>query len=340
MPDPNRANLLWQMVLDVFAGRYQHVFKVFIKREPHTKAKASEGRWRMIMASSLPVQVAWHMTIGHQENKFLKTYKNPLMHSLVYFGGGWKLFNRFSQQHGLEWCADKSGWDWNSPHWVYKLCKELRLRLENNATDEWVRVLDLLYSDSYEQSKVILSTGTVLQQEDPGLMKSGTVPTISDNGIAQVALHVLAERRLRAKPTMLVATGDDTFQQKPADPESYVYTLQRAGCIVKEYGEGRDFMGFEISSNGIRPKYLTKHLINLKMQRREFLAETLEGYLRIYAHCREHFDFFRNIAKRMGISVPSRQYFHYFMDNPEALEPYYVQRPSFADRVVSVGVVD
>lgn len=338
-PDKNRANALWAMVNDVFEGRYNHVFKTFIKQEPHTKAKADENRWRLIMMCSLPVQVAWHMTVGHLEDKFLKTYFSPLMHGLVYFGGGWSRFRDFYRNKGLNWCADKSGWDWNSPGWVYLVCRELRKRLTHQATEDWRQTLDLLYDDAYVYSRVMLPDGTILQQSDSGLMKSGLVVTISDNGIAQVALHVLAEKHLGSRRTMLVATGDDTFQQTPSDEEGYVRALQRGGCIVKEYGPGHDFMGFEISSSGFRPKYLAKHVETLKLQKDMYLAETLEGYMRIYVHDELKFSFWSEVARNLGFSMPSRAYFLYFADNPDALEQYSgLARPSFGDRDVGGGV--
>lgn len=338
-PDPIRSDCLWIMVQDVMAGKYDHHFKVFVKHEPHSRAKALEGRWRLIMASSLPVQVAWHMTIRHLEISFLRLYKQPLMHGLVYFGGGWKTFRNFFLSNRLDWCADKSGWDWNSPLWVYKVCKELRKRLTNAATDEWSKVLDLLYEDAFEKSKVVLVDGTILQQELGGLMKSGLVSTISDNGIAQIALHVLAEYKCGLPRTKIVATGDDTFQQQPVDEEIYIAQLQRLGCIVKEYGKGQDFMGFEITTAGLFPKYLNKHLVNLSIQKEEFLSETIEGYLRIYAHSEVHFDFFRAVAQKLGLDLPSRSYFLYFLNHPGALEIWTIPRPSFGDRVESKGVV-
>lgn len=338
-PDPNRANALWSMVQDVFEGRYNHLYKVFIKAEPHPKAKADENRWRLIMMSSLPVQVAWHMTVGHLEDKFLQVYYSPLMHGLVYFGGGWSRFRDYYRNKSLDWCADKSGWDWNSPGWVYHVCRELRKRLTRGATQRWERVLDLLYVDAYVNSRVILPDGTILEQMQPGLMKSGLVVTITDNGISQVGLHVLAEKKLGARRTMLVATGDDTFQQAPLDSGEYVRALQSVGCVVKEYGPGTDFMGFEISADGFRPKYIAKHLETLKLQKDEFLAETLEGYLRIYVHDEEKFSFYKYVASKLGYSMPSRAYFLYFANNPDALEIYSgLARPSFGDRDVGGGV--
>lgn len=339
-PDPLQSGSLWLMVQDVFSGKYQHIFRVFIKQEPHTRAKAEEGRWRLIMMCSLPVQVAWHMVVDHLETSFLKTYKSPLFHSFNYIGGGWRQLRRFSKQHRLEWCADKSSWDWCSPGWVYVVCRELRKRLTQGATEEWVRVLDLLYDDAYFHSRVMLSDGSVHEQLTPGLMKSGLVVTISDNGIAQCALHVRAEHRLRTGPTFIIATGDDTFQQAPHFEEQYVAELRRGGCVVKEYGFGTDFMGFHVNDGGFFPKYVEKHIETVRYQKDEFLAESIEGYLRIYVYDELAFSFWRDLAIDLGFSMPSRQYFLYFAGNPDALEHYTFARPSFGDRMIGKGVVD
>lgn len=337
-PDAHRAETLWLMVQSVFEGTYDHIFKVFIKREPHTDKKAKQGRWRLIMATSLPVQVAWHMAIEHLEKSFLKLYKSPLMHGLTYYGGGWRWFAEYAKFNNLKWCADKSGWDWNSPYWVYKICLELRKNLTTGATPEWIRVLELLYKDAYQESKVILPDGTILKQVLWGLMKSGLVPTISDNGICQVAIAILAlkiiarikKQRLRHKN--MVSTGDDTFEEIPDDEELYVEVMQSLGCVIKQYGIGEEFMGFRVTEEGIEPLYLAKHLKNLEMQKVEFLQETIEGYMRMYAHDADLFQFFETLAIKLGFSMPSRTYFRYFMDNPDALETYTVQRPSFRDR--------
>lgn len=340
-PLPRKADTLWSMVQDVFEGKYNHIFKVFIKMEPHTLKKALEGRWRLIMMCSLPNQVAWHMAVGHLEDRFLDMYRCPLAHSLVYFGGGWKRFYRYYRQHNLSWCADKSGWDWNSPGWVYVVCRELRKRLTIGATPEWERVLDILYADAYFTSKLMLVDGSIVQQEDPGLMKSGLVVTIGDNGIAQLALHIRAEKRMNVRrKTRIIATGDDTFQEPPEDEGAYIANLSSSGCIVKEYGSGTDFMGFEITSEGYYPLKFGKHVATLRYQKDEFLQETLESYLRIYTYDSLRSGFFRSLGTLLGFTFPSAQYFRYFSDNPDALETFSgLARPSFGDRDVGGSVV-
>lgn len=323
------------MVQDVFSGEYEHIFKIFVKAEAHTKKKADAGRWRLIMACSLPVQIAWHMTFGHLENSLLReSGRHPSAYGQVYSAGGWKQFLHRVSAKRLNWCIDKSAWDWNSPGWVYRVCRELRKRLTIGASDEWERIVDWLYVDAYEKSKVVLSDGNVYQQQSSGLMKSGLVVTISDNSFAQVALHKAAELFLKTRPTRIEATGDDTIQEEQQDPAAYLQALQRFGCVVKEAEVGIQFMGFNISSSGVEPMYCGKHVANLLYQKEQYLAQTLEAYCMMYVHEEEMQKFWRRVAEELEIPMASPSYFRYMMDNPAAGEVYSDSRPWFSDRVV------
>lgn len=368
-PIKEQAEKLWMMVNSVIAGDYTHVYKIFVKAEPHTQRKIHEKRWRLIMMSSLPVQVTWHMLLGHLAERMLEPFKTPLAHGLVYFGGGWKLFNHYIEQHRLNWTADKTGWDWNSPGWVYEASKSVIMGLTyftgvvkvdsdwtfdsdddseifskvNEESTLWKKTLDRLFRDAFITKRVVLPDNTILQQLNDGLMPSGCVWTIQLNGMSQLALHVLALIRMNYSPSRsrLLATGDDTIQEMPPDldREQYVRNIQQAGCVIKECGEGRDFMGFEITSNGFFPKYVEKHIETLKLQKTEYLQESLEGYLRIYCFDSQMYDFWRNVAHQLGFRMPSRRYFLYFANHPDALEQFTIARPSFGDRNVSGDVV-
>lgn len=334
-PLPHRADFLWHQVQDVFAGKYDHCYKAFIKAEVHTLRKRDEGRWRIIMASSLPVQVAWHMAVGHLERALVRTCgRQPSSYAQVYTAGGWKRFLHRVRQKRMYWCIDKRGWDWNSPGWVYLVCRELRKRLTTHSTIEWEGVVDNLYRDAYENSRVVLSDGRLLQQLEPGLMKSGLVVTISDNSFAQVALHRAVEFEMKLPPSPIEATGDDTIQRKSPRTGEYLSRLQAFGCVVKEALDGVQFMGFSISDEGMSPMYLGKHLASIVLQKDDFLAETLEAYAGLYVHRPEFFKFWVDLASRLDVSLPSRQYFEYMADNSDAHEQFSHQRPWFADRVV------
>lgn len=332
--DPYRVNQLWNMVQQVLEGTYFHAFKVFIKMEPHKIAKANQGRWRLIMMSSLPVQVAWHMAIRHLERKIVsQTGHHPLRHGMCYYGGGWQRFHEENIQKSRIWAADKSGWDWNSPGWVYEACYRLRVALTFDSNERWEKVLRLLYDDAYVHSKFVLPSGKIVEQLVPGLMKSGLVSTITDNGISQVAEDVLACKRLGMPDSHLVSTGDDTLQRKPLNEQAYVSALSATGCVLKEFSENEEFMGFDIRRTGYYPKYTGKHLKNLLYQEDQYVSDSIDGYLRIYVFDEEMSEFFRIVGGLLGVEMKSRGYYRYFANNPDALETERYQ-VVFSDQVV------
>ncbi|APG75800.1 hypothetical protein 2 [Hubei sobemo-like virus 40] len=336
-PDPTRKELLWLMVTDVIEGNYEHLFRVFVKHEPHTERKALAKRWRLIIASSLPVQIVWQMVFGNIEDALLQqTGRTPSAYGLVYGAGGWKRFRDMLVQRKVNLCVDKSGWDMNSPGWVYELCLELRKRLCTDLTPAAERVMDMLYRDAYQSSKLIFGDGTILEQQFSGFMKSGLFVTISDNSFSQYFLHVLACLRLRIPLGTFYATGDDTIQSLPPNVEEYLDHLEYAGCEVKEYMNGYQFMGFELKDYGPHPIYLGKHFWNLLHQEDENLEQTIDSYLLNYCKVDEAFDYLRALSIELGYAPRSKQWYRFLMDNPLALEGNWT-RPGFVDPASRLG---
>lgn len=318
LPDQGRLEELWVDVQRVLRGEYRHVWRVFLKMEPHTKAKAQQERWRMIIQCSLAVQVAVKMAVGHLEQRALETMGlHPSTYGEVWFGGGWRRFRMRMERLRLSWCVDKSAWDWNSPGWVFDAIKQLRVRLTVNPTVEWQRFMDWAYSDAYEHSHVMLGD-SIYQQCTRGLMKSGSVWTISDNSYAQVLLDRAACYRLGRSYGPIFATGDDTVQRSQDD--AYLIEIQRLGCVVKEVVEDYEFMGNRFLEDGPRPMYGGKHIVNVTRVADDDLPTTLDAYMRIYAASPAFRKFFRRLAVKLGVPVRSDAYYRWFLDSPEALE--------------------
>lgn len=321
-PDPMKAEQLWAMVRQVFEQEYEHFFKVFIKPEPHKEEKARTRRWRLIMASSLPVQIAWHMAMGHLEESFLKEQPFiPLAYGEPFFAGSWQRFKDSCTRTKITWATDKKAWDWNSPGWVYRACCELRKRLtrfdRTHDQDRWLSVVGWLYDDAYCNSKLLLATGHVYQQSTPGLMKSGLVPTISDNSLSQDLIDMAAQLSVGRLPCKKRVTGDDVIQEKPADPQAYILRVQSFGCKIKQAATKLEFMGFDMDNN-LTPIYPQKHLWNFLHQKEEYLEQVVGAYLRIYANSPPHSKFWREVAERLNLRVMSPSFYSFFMNNPEA----------------------
>nr|APG75826.1 hypothetical protein 2 [Hubei sobemo-like virus 40] len=330
-PDPARAEMLWQMVQQVMAGEFDHIFKLFIKPEAHKKEKAEAKRWRLIMAAALPVQIAWKMTIGHLEEALLAEQPFiPPAYGEVFFGGGWRRFSENCRRKKITWATDKKSWDWNSPGWVYLACRDLRVSLTRNHTPKWLKVLFWLYADAYQHSKVLLSTGDVYEQLTAGLMKSGVPPTISDNSISQDLLSCAASLSVGEEPPPKKITGDDVLQKKPKEPDRYLERLQTFGCVVKEAVDKMEFMGFSFEKT-IEPIYKSKHVWNVSHQQDENLEGVLDAYCRLYAHQPDFLEFWIGVGRRLGIVLKTPAFYRYFMDNPNALKSQSFGTPVYRD---------
>lgn len=320
--DPDQEAILWYDVQRVFKGEFNHEFRMFVKQELHSPAKAEEGRWRLIAASALPVQVVWHMLFDYQNQKFIDTlYETPSFQGFVAPGGGWKKLRRYMKYFQLDYCLDKSSWDIYAPAWVFRMSLQVRKytckSYGESHFQEWERMADLMYDDAYNNAVLTFPDGRRFIQQFLGFQKSGVVNTISDNSIHQYCLHVGACLRANEEIGVLIATGDDTVQKCPRNPDRYIAELQNMGCVVKEVVRGYQFMGFD--HEFFYPMYPHKHIANVMHQKESFLAETLGAYLHWYVH-HPYYPRWVSLTRKLGLD-PGHKFSHQFwLDDPRALD--------------------
>jgi hypothetical protein len=298
-------------------GDFEHIFRAFVKDEPHKKAKAELNRWRLIICCSLAVQMVWRMCFGDL-NKSLcdKALCIPSCHGVTLRAGDCKVFRRFIVDRGLRICRDIQGWDVNSPGWVFDVALELRERLTDGATDEWRRIATALYADAYSSAVIRFSNGFVYQQEFSGFMKSGLYSTISDNSFAMTALHIAACHQVGDPFGYFIAVGDDTMQSFIS--EEYLAALEKLGCRNKEVEYGFKFIGRDFEGSGPVPLYVKKHLFALPTKR-EYVPDVLDAYMQEYAHS-EYRHIWRAVARKLGIPLRSDNYYRFLYDHPDARE--------------------
>lgn len=307
---------LWCDVQAVIIGHFETFYRVFIKQEPHSKAKAEEGRWRLIVASPLCVQVVWQMLFAYQNDlEIEKCYDIPSQQGVVLCGGGWKVYRRLWQSRGYDTGLDKRAWDWTAPKWAIDYDLEFRYRMgrgENMAC--WYSIAKRLYDDMFEHPTLRLSDGSMYQQVVGGVMKSGCVNTISTNSHIQVMIHMMAcwDQGVDHYP-LCVACGDDTLQKKSQaiDISSYA----KYGAIVKSASDELEFVGHEFLAGGPEPLYGEKHLVKLQHVKEEELAEYFDSMLRLYAHS-SNFSLWESLSRLLGVSdkVLSKDSYLYWYD--------------------------
>nr|WVD52812.1 RdRp [Wugcerasp virus 5] len=312
--DEVKVQRLWYDVQLVMSGRYQHWFRAFVKDEPHKKAKAEKGAWRLIIAAGLPVQMVWRMCYAWQ-NELLNSrpYDTPSKHGLVFCYGGWRRFLAYVNTNQLYYSRDISAWDVNSPGWVFKVVGMWRATWPG-VTDEWRRVHNMLFEDAYFSSKILFSNGLVVQQQFGGYMKSGVFNTITDNTLAMVGMHILACLRSNTRIGSIAATGDDVMQSVIND--TYLGCLEKLGCRVKEVLNHVEFMGTDYRNGYPEPMYFEKHLVAF-CTKTGIEAEVLDAYCRLYVYS-DKFDFWQSIAQKLGVSTRSSTYYRFWYSSPLA----------------------
>lgn len=306
---------LWHDVNLVLADKWKHYLRVFIKQEPHKKKKVEEKRWRLIMAASLPVQIAWHMLFDYLNDLEIKNaYFIPSQQGAIFVRGGWKQFLASWRSRGLTCGLDKSAWDWTAPYWALKLDLELRRRLgRGDRLDEWYRLATMLYRHMFETSELVTSDGCVYRQLVPGIMKSGCVNTISTNSHCQIFIHIAvcvsAGWDIHPLP---VACGDDTLQHERHTTDLSLY--KKYGMQVKSVSDTAEFMGHEFRGDGPAPMYVVKHLKKVVYVKDENLLQYLDSMARMYVHVPEY-RIWELVARGVGMSLPmSRDAYRYWYD--------------------------
>ena len=315
--DPARIAELWYYTSQYLGSPNEVMLRTFVKREPHTAVKVSEGRWRLILASPLHVQIVWHMFFDELNDlEIAKAYEIPSQQGLILPNGGWKMFLRQWQTKGYDTGLDKSAWDWNCPYWLLMLDLEFRKRMGRGARiEEWALRSKALYERMFADPCVVLSNGMVYKQTVPGVMKSGCVNTISTNSHMQVIVHVLACEDQGISPFPLpVAVGDDTLQRRSQATDISCYA--RYGAIIKSASDGLEFVGHEFGAAGPMPIYTQKHMTKIAYQKDEHVGETIEAMCRMYCKNSVMFAYWVELALELGCHhmLRSRDYYCYWYD--------------------------
>lgn len=313
--DDIQVQRLWYDVQLVLNDTFDGYLRVFIKQEPHKARKILDKRWRLIIASSLPVQMAWHMLFSDMNDLEIdNSYSIPSQQGILLVKGGWRQYYQSWVERGLTCGLDKSAWDWTAPYWAICLDLELRKRLARGGkVEEWYGVAKSLYRRMFEDPKLILSDGTVYQQVVPGVMKSGCVNTISANSHCQVFLHIAVclDLSLPLNP-LPVCCGDDTLQA-----DVHVHDLdayRRYGVVVKSASTNVEFVGHEFGPDGPQPMYILKHIKKACYTPDDILPQYLDSMARMYVHS-PYYIIWEELSRQLEVNLPmTRDAYKYWYD--------------------------
>lgn len=230
--------------------------RVFVKNEPHKKTKLQEGRFRLIMSVSI-VDKAIEMLLNAPLHKLeiSNWARIPSKPGIGFTKEDNQLVFDDIMSHGNMAYADINKWDWSCKYWLMEDCVNAKIRLCNNPSPDWIKLVSLepiIESESIYQ----FSDGLMVAPTYRGIVNSGKYKTSRDNSFMRVLLAFLVGA------DKAIAAGDDTVESFVAGAEARYETL---GWKLKDYQKVEN--GFEFCSrwyeNGVSfPLNAGKMLMN------------------------------------------------------------------------------
>lgn len=212
--------------------------RLFVKNEPHTQLKISQGRFRLISSVSLVDQLVERLLFGPQNSIEIdlwdKIPSKPGM-GLSLASQASSIWSDLKYKHTL--CpaaeADISGFDWSVQDW--ELAADVVMRIQLGGFKGKIARAAINRFRCLSNAVFQLSNGTLIEQGLPGLMKSGSYCTSSSNSRIRC---LMAE--LIGAP-WYIAMGDDSVEGFVSEARQAYGAL---GHLCKDY------IPCEMSSSG------------------------------------------------------------------------------------------
>nr|UGO57301.1 MAG: hypothetical protein 1 [Riboviria sp.] len=193
--------------------------------------------------------------------------------------GGWRYMS-MKYPHGFS--IDRKAWDWTVTEWLVEMWEQFILNLHPSHPIWWRECVRMRFTNLFYTSRFSFPDGLLVQQQEPGIMKSGCLLTLVLNSVGQTILHSLAQLRLKRDPfeNIPLSMGDDTIQRPFDYVESYASELSKMALIKEaELTHGYcEFIGFCFTADGFFPAYWKKHLYQLRYLDPSVMRETLTSY--------------------------------------------------------------
>jgi hypothetical protein len=203
--------------------------KIFVKNEPHSNSKLSEGRVRLISCVSMVDEIIERILCGRQNKAEIFNWRKcPSKPGIGLTTDAqneefWKFVS-----DKLEELADSdvSGWDWCFKFWMLQLDVEARIALAGAHSDSdfaWC-IRNRFYC--LASAVFVLPNGQMVEQLTLGVMKSGSYVTSSTNSRGRVFVAWLIGC------AWAYAAGDDCLEDFQNDAEAKYAEL---GIKIKAY---------------------------------------------------------------------------------------------------------
>lgn len=245
--------------------------RVFIKNEPHSKAKLELGRLRIINSVSLIDQMVEKYFCGRQNKLEIANFVSiPCMPGMGNHDGvaGAQLTARLLSAIKSRSGTDARAYDWTNTHQTMMV--DARFRAKILGLPKWENVYtkrQLLLMTSV----MIVDNGNVFQQSRRGVQKSGSVNTSTGNCRSRVVARAVAfpdMDLLDVDGWQVRVMGDDGVENTSGiSKDEVVSAYQRLNVLIKEVTTLEEdgfveFCGLEYSEMGIHNPRSLKSLVH------------------------------------------------------------------------------
>ncbi|APG75869.1 hypothetical protein 2 [Sanxia sobemo-like virus 2] len=298
-----------KMVIEIVKKRWMEIKEsdpiyAFVKPEPHKREKLNSGRLRLISGISLIDSLIDRLL-------FMKwTLKTRQMLTKTPIAVGWtpldavKFHHMMGGMHEQYLDVDKSAWDWSLKPWILDMVKRVLCGLVVAPTWWHQRVnkrFELLFGNPIWK----FQDSSMIQQKQPGIMKSGCYMTIWINSIGQLILHQLAQSRCGVQMHVPMVVGDDTTQPYYGeDVDAYLQETRNLGFVIKpSIGRIAEFCGFRFDGFKSLPAYRSKHQFLLRHLTLddEIATQTIQSYQLLYYNDKYALQQIRTLAIQRGL---------------------------------------
>nr|UGO57415.1 MAG: hypothetical protein 1 [Riboviria sp.] len=262
IPSVSIVEEIWQHIQYRLHHRTCDPIYLFVKPEPLPERK--QGRPRLISSVSVIDQIIDHMLFDAFNQRIIdQASMSPIKVGWTPMLGGWKTIPR----KGIS--IDKSSWDWTMAHWIFDAILKFKASNCTSSGEAFIQWRDLAawrYRCLFNNPEFCLPNGFIFRQKNLGVMKSGSVVTITDNSLAQLIIHFRTYFELgwvEEVPEYIWVCGDDTRQSRPKHLRMYLEYLS-GFCKVKDWTERCEFVGCRFLQDGrVEPLYKGKHAFTI-----------------------------------------------------------------------------
>ncbi|APG75830.1 hypothetical protein 2 [Hubei sobemo-like virus 32] len=310
-PSQIALDRVWYMVVQRLRDQTSDPIRLFIKPEAHKMSKLLEHRYRIISSVSVIDQIIDHMLFQEFNDRVVENvHYVPAKVGWTPYIGGWKMI----RPHGMV-SADKTAWDWTVPMWMLDWEFQVRVKLCENMTEQWLDLAAWRYNKLFVDVTLVTSGGLLLKQRLPGAMKSGSVNTIVSNSIMQDLMHCYICNKLDIPVGHIWTLGDDTIQEDPG--EEYFEELKKL-CVIKEIVRGTEFAGHTFDGMHVSPNYVGKHAYTLLHVDLRHAKEICMSYALLYHRAKpSDKELIYTALRSLGETLPSEAKLDLVFDGSE-----------------------